>query len=421
MRINQFLATFFACFVVIGCNAFNTAEPQPNQFERRDLPRALTQQETELVSGGGRFGFDLVRRLVDKDPNGNHLVSPLSILMAYGMTMNGAGSKTYTQMRETFGMGGMSREEVNQSARELMDLLVQFDDNVRFEIANAIWYRDTFSVEDEFLETNQLYYDATIEAADFADPETVSRINSWVDDKTGGLINNIVQGPIDPLTVMYLANAIYFKGNWTYPFDPENTRQQPFYRSGESSVESEMMQMEQQDGMLYKKGDNYEAVNLYYGDAGFAMTLVLPDESMKLEDWIGNLDWNRWQEVTEGFSETTLNLELPKFEMEYEIDAFRDVLRDMGITDAFDPLESDFSGINPESDDLHISETRHKTFIRVDEEGTEAAAATSVGIGITSVPQTTTVRFNRPFFYVIREVESQTILFAGTMSDPTSG
>lgn len=407
-------------FLFTGCSSLSTGEDDPEEFERRELPRQLSEQEVELVDGSGHFGFDLMHQLVDDGPDQNHFVSPLSILMAYGMTMNGAEGETYAQMQETFDMEGMSREEINESARELIKLLTQFDDDVQFNIANSIWYRDSFSVEEDFLATNQDYYDAVIEAADFDDPETVDRINSWVDDKTEGLINEIVEKPIDPLTIMYLINAIYFNGDWTVPFDPENTETKPFHLADGTTVDTDMMQLEQQEEMLYRQGDDYEAVNLYYGDAGFAMTLVLPDEDVGLKNWVNDLNWNKWQELTEGFNNVTLTLDMPKFETEYEIEDFKKVLQQMGIIDAFDSAKSDFSRINPVRDDLHISDTRHKTFVRVNEEGTEAAAVTSVEVSLTSMPRSVQISFDRPFFYVIREVESETILFMGTMNDPSS-
>ncbi|GAA5522725.1 serpin family protein [Aliifodinibius salicampi] len=415
------LASLVISILFIGCSSLSTGQDGPEEFERRELPRQLSEQEAELVDGSGHFGFALMHQLVDDAPDQNHFVSPLSILMAYGMTMNGAEGETYTQMQETFGMEGMSREEINESARELLELLSQFDDNVQFNIANSIWYRDSFSIEEDFLVTNQDYYDAVIEAADFDDPATVDRINSWVDDKTEGLIDEILQGPIDPLTVMYLINAIYFDGDWTVPFDPENTQTKPFHLADGSTIETDMMHQEEQEDMHYRKGEDYEAVNLYYGDAGFSMTLVLPDKDVGLENWVNDLNWNKWQELTEGFNNVTLTLDMPKFETEYEIENFKKVLQEMGIVDAFNPAKSDFSRINPAHNDLHISDTRHKTFVRVNEEGTEAAAATSVGMNLTSVgPQSVQINFDRPFFYVIREVESETILFMGTMNDPSS-
>ncbi|SHF07644.1 serpin B [Fodinibius roseus] len=413
------LAVFFTTLTVTGCEMNQVDEEETEPFERRELPRMLSEQEAELSEGAGDFGLDLMHRLVEEKPNQNHFISPLSIQMAYGMTMNGAGGATYNQIQKTLGLEGMSREEINEAARNLIELLSGFDEDVQFNIANSIWYRDTFTVEEDFLETNESYYDAIIEAADFGDPGTVDRINSWVGDKTGGLIDEIVQGPIDPLTVMYLINAMYFNGDWTVPFDSEHTTRQPFYRPDGSAVDVDMMRMEEQERMLYRQGENYEAVNLYYGDAGFAMTLVLPDEEVGLESWVQDLNREQWRELTGGFNRVTLMMDLPRFETAYEIEDFKEVLQDMGITAAFEPAKSDFSGINPEHDDLHISDTRHKTFIRVNEEGTEAAAATSVEIGLVSMPASVQISFDRPFFYVIREVESETILFMGTMTDPS--
>jgi serpin B len=416
-----FILTILLLVPIAGCDSFlsgDNDDPQP-QFERRELPRELTVEEKQIVDGGGHFGFNLLHKLLEQAPQESHFISPFSILMAFGMTMNGAEADTYTQMQEVFGLQDMSREEINRAARELIDLLTGFDDKVVFNIANSIWYRDTFSVEQDFLDTNQHYFDAAIEAADFDDPETVDRINQWVSDNTEGLIEEIVEGPIDPLTVMYLINAIYFNGEWTIQFDPDDTDRKPFHRPDGTTVEVDMMRISEVENMQYTSGEDYQAVNLYYGDAGYAMTLVLPDEETGLDNWLQNKTWNDWRELTGSFSSVTLNLEMPKFELEYEVDGFGDILQDLGIIDAFDYTISDFSRINPAQDDLYISDTRHVTFIRVDEEGTEAAAVTSVEVSVTSGPLQVEITFDRPFFYVIREVESITILFMGTMTDPS--
>jgi serine protease inhibitor len=407
-------AIIFALFPLLsGCDLFvsgheDTGEQDP--FERRELPRQLSVEEMQIVDGSGAFGFNMMHKLLERDPDASHFISPLSILMAYGMTMNGADSDTYTQMQKVFGLDGMSREEINQAARELIDLLVEYDEDVRFNIANSIWYRVGYPVTAEFLETNQTYFDAVIEEVDFNDPETIERINQWVSDKTDGLIDEIIE-TIPPNIVMYLINAIYFNGEWTYPFDPEKTETKPFTRTDNTTVDVEMMRMDEGDDMLLAQGEDYTAVNLYYGDAGYAMTLVLPDEETGLENWLSSMTWNDWQELTDGFTETRFNLELPKFELEYEVDGFQEILEEMGIVDAFGP--ADFSRITGGPNDLFIGETRHKTFIAVDEEGTEAAAVTSVGIYESATPE---IRFNRPFFYTIREAETGTILFMGTMT-----
>ncbi len=416
--------SLFICLALmlpmVSCNVNSINQDKPEPFERHTLPRELSANEVQVANGSGDFGFNLMHKLLEANPDQSHVVSPLSIAMAYGMAMNGAEGETYTQMQKVFGLGGMSRDQISQSARELMELLTQFDDKVRFNIANSIWYRDTFHVEDAFIETNRRYYDAEIRATDFDDPEAVEKINEWVDSKTGGLIEEIVQGPIDPMTVMYLINAIYFNGTWTVEFDPRKTEKKPFYLADGSRVETEMMRMDRKENILYARGKNYQAVNLYYGDAGFAMTLVLPDEEVGLENWLTDTNWKKWQNLTGSLSGATVSLEMPKFEMEYEVEEFKKILQELGITDAFGAGSADFSRINPSRDDLHISDTRHKTFMRVDEKGTEAAAVTSIEVSLTSVSQAIEIHFNRPFFYMIREVESGTPLFMGTIADPSS-
>jgi serine protease inhibitor len=408
--------------ITSGCDLQSTTDIEPGEpepIERRELPRALTGDEMQIVNGSGVFGFNMMHKLLETEPDKNHFISPFSILMAYGMTMNGADGETYEQIQEVFGLESMSRDQINLAARDLIDLLTEFDEKVQFNVANSIWYRDTFGVEQEFLETNREAFDAVIEAADFSDPETVDIINQWVSDSTQGLIEEIVEGPVNPLTMLYLINAIYFNGEWTIQFDPEDTEIKPFFKRDGSEVDVEMMKLDMVENTEFAVGDDFRAVNLYYGNAGYAMTLVLPDEGIFLSDWLTNKNWSDWRELTDSISGVTLNLEMPKFELEYELEEFGNLLQELGMENAFDANLSDFSRINPNQEDLHISDTRHKTFIRVDEEGTEAAAVTSVEIGVTSAPQSFTIRFDRPYFYMIREVESGTILFMGTMADPT--
>jgi serine protease inhibitor len=298
--------------------------------------------------------------------------------------------------------------------RDLIAILTTFDKKVTFNIANSIWYREGYPVANSFLDVNKIHYDAVIEAVNFGNPETIERINGWVKEKTGGLIEKITDD-LDPQIVMYLLNAIYFKGDWSVKFDTDDTTKRPFYLSDGNVKEVDMMRMEMEEEMAYKSGDHYEAVNLYYGDAGFVMTLVLPNESMTLESWLAETGWDTWKSLTENFHDVTLTLGLPKFELEYEVEGFEGLLMDLGILDAFDPSLANFELMTGGPNDLFIGESKHKTFISVNEEGTEAAAVTSV-VMFDSAPQMAEVTFNRPFFYVIREVESGTILFMGTFA-----
>lgn len=424
MRFKNYIylpLTLLLTFSLAACDLqSNISDPEVKQevFERRELPRSLSESEAQIVDGTGYFGFNLMHELITRTPDENHFISPLSIIMAYGMAMNGAENETYSQMQDVIGLADLTREEINQAALELIELLTAFDENVQFNIANSIWIRDTFDVEPDFIDTNQHYFKALVEQTDFSDPATVDMINQWVSENTNGLIDEITEAPINPLSVMFLINAIYFNGEWTYQFDPDHTEVKPFYPSENTPIDVDMMKLEDSGNLQYTSGEDYQALNLYYGDAGFAMTLVLPDEETNLDSWLQDNSWDDWKAITNSFSSAAVNLVMPKFELEYEIDGFKEILEAMGITDAFDPAYSDFSRINSMNDDLYISDTKHKSFIRVDEEGTEAAAVTSIEMGVTSAPQTINLRFDRPFFYVIREVESNTILFMGTMAYP---
>jgi serine protease inhibitor len=414
--------TLLLTFSLAACDLqSNMTDPEVNQevFERRELPRSLSESEAQIVDGTGYFGFNLMHELIAGTPDGNHFISPLSIIMAYGMAMNGAEDETYSQMQDVFGLTDLTREETNQAALDLIELLTTFDEEVQFNIANSIWIKDTFDVDSDFIDNNQHYFKALVEKSDFSDPVTVDLINQWVSENTDGLIDEITEAPIDPLTVMFLINAIYFNGEWTFQFDPDHTEIKPFHPSEGTPIDVEMMRLDGAENLQYTSGDDYQAINLFYGDAGFTMTLVLPDEGTNLDSWLQNISWEDWKTITGSFSYTPINLDMPKFELEYEIDGFKEILQAMGITDAFDPANSDFSRINSMYDDLYISDTKHKSFIRVDEEGTEAAAVTSIEMGVTSAPQTINLRLDRPYFYVIREVESNTILFMGTMANPS--
>ncbi len=397
----------------------------PKPFERRELPRELDTYENQLIDGSTWFGMELMQQVVEAEPGSNHFVSPLSIVMAIGMLLNGAEGETYEQIQEMLGLEGMDRQQINEAARSLTELLTTFDDQVTFQIANSIWYRNevrgkAFDVNPDFIRDNQEFFNALIQQTDFNDPATVDMINNWVAEHTEGLIEEIVEGPIDPLTVMYLINAIYFNGEWTIQFDPKQTGKSLFILADGSSTEVDMMRLAEVENMQYATGSNWQGVNLYYGDAGFAMTLVLPDEQTAVDEWIRDMDRETWNEITRGYRRVTIDLEMPKFELEYEMEDLAKVLESLGMVDAFYPELSDFSRINPEYEDLYVSDARHKTFIRVDEEGTEAAAVTSVEIGVTSAPQRVQIRFDRPYFYVIREVESNSPLFMGVMNNPAA-
>jgi serine protease inhibitor len=303
-------------------------------------------------------------------------------------------------------------EEINDSYKSLIDLLRSLDDRVKFRIANSIWSRLGFPVESEFIDVNETHFDAEVRDLDFDDPKSVDIINDWVSGNTEGKIKEILT-EIPPEIVMLLINAIYFNGDWTAQFDPDNTHNEPFYLSDGTTTECKMM--EQENTVRFLATEDFSAIELPYGDGDFSMVILLPNQGVELDaviDLFSDENWNTW---IASFYEADLQLKIPKFELEYEI-KLNDVLKALGMSIAFDGDLADFTGINRDGN-LYIDFVKHKTYVRVDEEGTEAAAVTVVGIGVTGGPSPSFV-VDRPFAFVIRESHSGTLLFMGKIVKP---
>ncbi len=376
--------------------------------------RELSDNEQKLVTASNVFGFDLMKEVVAQSDGGNVFISPLSISFALGMTYNGARGSTEEGMRLALAYGELTTEEINQGYRDLIDLLCNMDSRVTMEIANSIWILEGFEVLQAFIELNQTFFDALVQVLNFADPSAADTMNAWVAEKTNDKIDAIVQAPIDPNTVMFLINAIYFKGTWTYQFDPEDTQPAPFTTpTGEKTVQ--LMSLHG-DLPCYETGA-FKAANLPYGAGKFSMTVILPKPGMEVDAVVADLGTVNWASWLAGFTEQEAEVFLPRFELEYE-SSLNDVLAALGMDEAFSG-DADFTGINPEGG-LFISEVKHKTYVKVNEEGTEAAAVTSVEVGRLSMPQVFTLRVDRPFLFIIHDAHSKALLFMGKIVDPPS-
>jgi serpin B len=382
------------------------------------LPRDLSVAEQDLIQADNTFALNLFREVNAQDANKNVFISPLSVAMALGMTYNGAASATQQAMQDALELYGLTLEEVNQSYRDLIDLLRNLDPAVEFTIANSIWYRNTMTFKQDFLDVNQQFFDAEVSALDFSDPSAAPTINGWVSDKTNGKIQEIVPDPVPWHIVMYLINAIYFKGDWSYQFDKAQTRGAPFQLVNGSQATVDMMT----HGEEIEFGTNWDTgvqiADLPYNGKAFSMTILLPQTAAEIDDLVDRLTQENWDDWIGGLSTGSMYVSMPKFTLEYEI-KLNDVLNALGMGEAFLPGVADFSGMCCQPGDLYVDEVKHKTFVDVNEEGTEAAAVTSVGIGLTSAPPNFTV--DRPFVFVIRERFSGTILFMGKVLDPTAG
>lgn len=383
------------------------------------LPRQLSRAETGLIEADNAFGLKLFTRVLAGEEEGaNVFVSPLSVAMALGMVYNGADGGTREAMRETLEVEGLTIDAVNESYRSLIDLLRRLDPNVEFMIGNSIWYDQRYTFRQDFLDVNREYYDAEVRGLDFGSPSAAATINEWVSGATKGRIEKIVSPPISPDLVMFLINAIYFKGSWSRPFDKDLTRPAPFRLADGSRKQVEMMFYSGPDSVSAYSDGSVTVLDLPYGGRAYSMTIVLPAEGADVKSVVAAMSTETWRSWTEGLQVNRAVVSMPKFKLEYEIE-LSNALTALGMGIAFDPQAADFTRIYSGSQRVYISKVKHKTYVDVNEEGTEAAAATSVEIGVTSLPPMIAV--DRPFLFAIREKFSGTILFMGVVEDPTEG
>jgi serine protease inhibitor len=375
----------------------------------KNVKRPLTAGEIALVSADNHFGVKIFQSIAATQSDSNIFISPLSISMALGMTLNGALAETREAMEQTLELQGLSQQQINESYQTLIQLLTQLDPAVIFSIANSIWYRQDMPIKQPFLDLNHQYFNARIEGLDFNDPQSVDIINQWVKDQTNNRIKKIIER-IDPVDLMFLINAIYFKGDWTYKFEEELTQSADFY--GLHSDVYPCQLMHQEGDFLYLQTSDFQAVDLPYGIGDFRMALFLPFPEKNLDSLIAGITNEILANWLASFATTQGILEIPKFKMEYKLE-LKKVLTQLGMGIAFDPYQANFKGIYEGPENAFISKVLHKTFVQVDEEGTEAAAVTSVTVSFTSVGGGFYLRADRPFFFIIHDTHSNTILFVG--------
>ena len=401
--------TVLIAAILISCEK-NTDNPQG--------PREINISKTtaEIIQSDNDFGLAMFQKVISLDTESENIfVSPTSIALALAMTFNGASGDTKTAMENALRKTGFTAEEINTSYKSLISALVSVDPKVLLEIANSIWYREGFNVLKEFVSINQEYYDAQVRSLDFDDPGAPGTINSWVTDKTHGKIDKIVEEIGDDV-VMYLINAIYFKGIWQYEFNKDNTSDGSFNLDNGSTVTVPMMK--QVTAFRYMNNDVFSMAELPYGQGNYSMLVMLPQDGRSADDIVAELTPGNWDEWIGALTERNIDLQLPKFTFEYK-NELNDELEAMGMGVAFTG-QADFSKING-TGDLFISKVLHKSFVEVNEEGTEAAAVTSVEIVLTSAgpgPQYTAFHVNHPFIFAIREKSTGTIVFMGLVRNP---
>lgn len=398
-----------ATLVLAACSADEAQGPGEPLTQ---LPRGLTPAEQAVVTGANDFTFALLAEAAGSVSGPNLVLSPLSASMALGMLLNGATGETRAEMEQALRLTDLDAHAINGAYRDLIDLLTGLDDDVVFEIANSVWAREGIPFEQTFLDTVVDYFDATVTTLDFADPGAPDVINAWVSESTRGRIEKMIE-EIDPMSVMFLMNAIYFKGDWTRPFDPDRTRDREFRRADGTVVIVPMMDMDEAPHLFHQDADGTKVLDLSYSRGAWAMTLVQPPEGVDAMTFAAGLDGASWGELVAGLDSVAVLVQMPRFTLTYER-TLNDDLEALGMQRAFTDI-AELDALTPEW--VYVHEVKQKTFLAVDEVGTEAAAVTSIDVRLTSLGPH--IFLDRPFVFAIRERLSGTVLFVGVVGDPS--
>lgn len=404
-----FLSVILVLPTIIGCFE-STIDALRNNSDYAEIGPI----DSDVPKANTEFGFSLFNAIWETEQNQNIFISPFSVSVALAMTLNGAAGETEQAMTDTLQLNDLSSDAVNFSFYQLQNTLQTSDPKVTLTIANSLWGREGFQFKTDFLQRNELYFNADTSILDFMDPSTLQTINQWVNNNTNKKIPKILD-EIEPNAVLFLINAIYFKGSWQTEFEPSMTRDGSFQLVNGGTKQVPMMS--RTGNYPIYRGDGFQAINLPYGEGQMGMVIFVPDKD--LNSFVGSITTEKWENWMEQFHEREVQIRIPKFKLEYGTKVLNDVLTSLGMSVAFDEYNADFSrmaDLDVVGGNLYITKVAHKTFIEVNEEGTEAAAATSVGVGIKSLPPRFTV--DRPFFLAIRDRETGTVLFMGTVVEP---
>ncbi len=368
--------------------------------------------DSRLVAAINAFAFRVFLQIVKRNGNRNLFISPLSLTLALALLHNGADGTTKQELAEILGIQSIGLEEANTAYAALRDELKQCGSQVHLSIANSLWMHERLLFRQDFSQRSQNFYSAEVFNLNFADSNAPLSINDWVKNKTNGKINEIIKpGDIDANTILILLNAIYFKGVWKWQFSKANTKEAPFILlDGKSKLHPLMTQ----SGVYeYFQSKDFQAIALPYEDSNISMIVFLPDEQNSLSNFQQRLDTQKWQQWRSQFSRMQGYLGLPRFKIDYE-DSLMDAFKAMGMKVA---LSSRANYQNMCDAFVSISDIRHKAFMEVNEEGTEAAAATSV-LMQRSINQKFSMVVNRPFFCAIQDDQTGVILFMGAIWEP---
>jgi serine protease inhibitor len=408
-----------ACSGVGQSSAANGNQPSNNSAMDENQNKAPGGKiDSRLASANTRFGFKLLAEIAGRDADKNIFISPSSVALCLAMAYNGAEDETKQAMARALESQAMSLDELNRAYAELKAALENPDAKVQLQIANSLWARRGLKFKPDFIQRARQFFGAEVTELDFNDPAAPVTINRWVSDKTRGKIDKIVDG-ISSDSILFLINAIYFKGAWSKEFDKARTKEDAFTLA--SGAQKRLPMMPASGNYNYYESSDFQAVSLPYGGGRASMYIFLPSKNSSLAAFQKGLSASAWEGWMKQFNETEGDIALPRFKVDYEV-TLNDALKALGMGVAFDEARANFRGmIEPGGGNVYISQVKHKTFAEVNEEGTEAAAVTSTEMRATSAMrprQRFRMVVDRPFFCAIRDNQTGTVLFMGSIIDP---
>ena len=412
---NKFSVNIFIVIFSITLSLFlqSCNKTTSEDFPIDPVPLELTTDQVFLIESENTFAFDIFKNILQSSGESeNIIISPLSISYALSMTLNGANGTTLDAITEALRVKGIPNEKINISYNNLTEALLNLDKRVNISIANSVWTENNFVVKAPFIDILTNYYNSESKSFDINDPLSPDQINLWIESKTDGLIKNMVE-KLNENTVMLLINAIFFKGKWKSQFESDKTVTGPFVKP--DGVIAEVPMMKQKSDFKIFNGEGFVLAEFPYGQSNFVMDLILPDENVDMDNIIQILNSDSLREWIGKMIFTETDLSFPRFKYGYK-KQLKESLTNMGMGIAFTE-NADLSNISDLG--ILINDVTHQAFIETNEEGTRAAAATIVDIGLTSMPADPFVlNIDHSFLYLIRETSTNTIIFLGRVADP---
>ena len=415
-KISFFIVSAFVLMqLFISCTKESTNIPEQTKTI------VLPAEGASVINANREFAFDFFHATLIQDPkNNNKLISPLSIYLALSMVYNGADNATKDSIAKTLKLSGIDINSLNSVCHSLLTQFPEEDNRVQLDIANSIWYRqNSYQPLPAFLNAVQENYNASVQGLDFNDPKSVATINKWVVLNTNSKIPSIIES-IPPDDLMYIINAIYFNGKWQYAFKTSDTHNDIFYLYDGSKKNVPFMSQQIRTKM-FQNGSFTLAELPYGGGKSFSMYILKPGDSQEsLNAFAASLTQNMLSDAINKMDTFGIELKIPKWQYAYEVADMKPELSKLGMGIAFTE-NADFSKMYDRSQvKVQITKAIHKTFIKVNEEGTEAAAVTAVGMGTTSISIPRVLKLDHPFLYAIIEKQTGAVLFLGMVNDPLS-